>query len=133
MQLEVDLMPSSPSWPSPCPDKAVPLDPYAGTDSKGIPHAGLIEYEGVPHGPFATASERLQEDILALLRRWSRPPLWREVLDDSSDAKRDDLAQTGGKLPKVTKKTAVVGAAIGIGSAAIVAALLYANRKNTKS
>jgi len=104
-----------------------------GTGSKGIPHAGLIEYEGVPHGLFATASERLNEDILAFLRRWSRPPLWREVLDDSSDAKRDELARTGGKLPKVTKKTAVVGAAIGIGSAAIVAALLYANRKNTKS
>ena len=32
--------------------------------------------------------------------------------------------------PKVTRKTAVVGAAIGIGSAAIVAALLYANRGN---
>nr|WP_047169868.1 hypothetical protein [Sphingomonas sp. Y57] len=32
--------------------------------------------------------------------------------------------------PKITKKTAVVGAAIGIGSAAIVAALLYANRNN---
>lgn len=34
--------------------------------------------------------------------------------------------------PKITKKTAVVGAAIGIGSAAIVAALLYTNR-GTKS
>lgn len=33
-------------------------------------------------------------------------------------------------LPAITKKTAVVGAAIGIGSAAIVAALLYTNRNN---
>lgn len=35
--------------------------------------------------------------------------------------------------PKITKKTAVIGAAVGIGSAAIVAALLYANRGNGKS
>lgn len=34
-------------------------------------------------------------------------------------------------VPKITKKTAVVGAAIGIGSAAIVAALLYANRNKS--
>ena len=37
-------------------------------------------------------------------------------------------ADKGKAGPKITKKTAVVGAAIGIGSAAIVAALLYANR-----
>ena len=36
-------------------------------------------------------------------------------------------------VPKITKKTAVVGAAIGIGSAAIVAALLYTNRGGNKS
>ncbi|MBO9376046.1 hypothetical protein GG804_04650 [Sphingomonas histidinilytica] len=36
----------------------------------------------------------------------------------------------GVPTPKITKKTAVVGAAIGIGSAAIVAALLYTNRNN---
>jgi len=36
----------------------------------------------------------------------------------------------GKQAPKITKKTAVVGAAIGVGSAAIVAALLYANRNN---
>lgn len=35
------------------------------------------------------------------------------------------------QAPKITKKTAVVGAAIGIGSAAIVAALLYANRNTS--
>ena len=34
-------------------------------------------------------------------------------------------------VPKISKKTAVVGAAIGIGSAAIVAALLYTNRNKS--
>ena len=61
-------------------------------------------------------------------------PLWRKALDESSsEAKTNESDRAKGKIPKVKKKTAVVGAAIGIGSAAIVAALLYANRKNTKS
>ena len=55
----------------------------------------------------------------------------RNTLDDSSKA-RPDTGKKGIAVPKITKKTAVVGAAIGIGSAAIVAALLYSNR-NPKS
>lgn len=57
--------------------------------------------------------------------------------DDSStpEAKPAASRKTTGatktvQAPKISKKTAVVGAAIGIGSAAIVAALLYANRGN---
>lgn len=53
-------------------------------------------------------------------------------MDESSEAKPEAPAQKGIKAPKITKKTAVVGAAIGIGSAAIVAALLYTNRNNDK-
>ena len=51
------------------------------------------------------------------------------ALEDQKDAEAEP-EKTGRPAPKITKKTAVVGAAIGIGSAAIVAALLYANRSN---
>lgn len=50
--------------------------------------------------------------------------------DDSSTPAAKPAKKAKG-TPKITKKTAVIGAAVGIGSAAIVAALLYANR-NTK-
>jgi hypothetical protein len=55
-------------------------------------------------------------------------------LDEKGETKSEtgegkpDLQATSKSSAKITKKTAVVGAAIGIGSAAIVAALLYANR-----
>jgi hypothetical protein len=48
-------------------------------------------------------------------------------LDDNTPSKPAPNKK-GRSLPTITKKTAVVGAAIGIGSAAIVAALLYTNR-----
>lgn len=50
-------------------DKTVPIDPSARGAAKGIPHATLIEYDGEPHGLFATAPERLNEDLLAFLSR----------------------------------------------------------------
>ena len=53
-------------------------------------------------------------------------------MDESTPPKPAAAKKKGKAVPKITKKTAVVGAAIGIGSAAIVAALLYTNR-NTKS
>lgn len=54
-------------------------------------------------------------------------------MNDSSTPKAGTSKRKLPSVPKITKKTAVVGAAIGIGSAAIVAALLYANRGNNKS
>lgn len=53
------------------------------------------------------------------------------TLDDESSTPKDKAPASQGKAtPKITKKTAVIGAAVGIGSAAIVAALLYTNRSN---
>lgn len=53
------------------------------------------------------------------------------TLDDESSTPKDKAPASQGKsTPKITKKTAVIGAAVGIGSAAIVAALLYTNRNN---
>ena len=48
--------------------------------------------------------------------------------DETTPAKAEPTGKKSLSMPTITKKTAVVGAAIGIGSAAIVAALLYANR-----
>ena len=51
----------------------------------------------------------------------------------TTDAQPAESPAKAKSAPKITKKTAVIGAAVGIGSAAIVAALLYANRSNGKS
>jgi non-heme chloroperoxidase len=45
-------------------DKTVPIDPSGRAAAKGIPHANFIEYEGEPHGLFATAPDRLTADLL---------------------------------------------------------------------
>lgn len=49
-------------------------------------------------------------------------------MDESAAPRSQSTRRIVPSVPKISKKTAVVGAAIGIGSAAIVAALLYANR-----
>jgi hypothetical protein len=51
----------------------------------------------------------------------------------TTDAQPAESTAKAKSAPKITKKTAVIGAAVGIGSAAIVAALLYANRGSGKS
>jgi len=48
-------------------DKTVPIEPTARTLARLVPHAQLIEYDGEPHGLFATAPERLNADLLAFL------------------------------------------------------------------
>jgi len=48
-------------------DQTVPIDASGRAAAAGIPHASFIEYEGEPHGLFATAHERLSRDILEFL------------------------------------------------------------------
>ncbi|MEF2070840.1 alpha/beta fold hydrolase [Consotaella aegiceratis] len=48
-------------------DKTVPIDVAGRAAAKGIPHATLIEYEGEPHGLFATAPDRLNEDLIGFI------------------------------------------------------------------
>ena len=48
-------------------DKTVPIDASARAAAKGIAGAQLIEYEGEPHGLFATAADRLTSDLLNFL------------------------------------------------------------------
>ncbi|MCB8884068.1 alpha/beta hydrolase [Acidisoma cellulosilytica] len=45
-------------------DKTVPIIPSGRAAAAAIPHAEFIEYEGEPHGLFATAPDRLSGDLL---------------------------------------------------------------------
>ncbi|MCM2435902.1 alpha/beta fold hydrolase [Agrobacterium rosae] len=48
-------------------DKTVPIEPSGRAAAAGIPSAKLIEYDGEPHGLFATAPQRLNSDLLEFL------------------------------------------------------------------
>lgn len=48
-------------------DKTVPIDPTGRAAAAGIAGATLIEYDGEPHGLFATAPDRLNSDLLTFL------------------------------------------------------------------
>jgi non-heme chloroperoxidase len=48
-------------------DKTVPIDASGRIAAKDIPNALAIEYEGAPHGLFATYKERLTHDLLTFL------------------------------------------------------------------
>ena len=49
-------------------DQTVPIDASARIAAKGIAHAKLIEYEGAPHGLFATDKDRFSRDLVAFIR-----------------------------------------------------------------
>ncbi|MDB5743195.1 MAG: alpha/beta hydrolase fold protein [Polaromonas sp.] len=48
-------------------DKTVPIDASGRAAAKGIAASTLIEYDGAPHGLFATHKARLTQDLLAFL------------------------------------------------------------------
>jgi pimeloyl-ACP methyl ester carboxylesterase len=48
-------------------DKTVPIDPTAREVVKAVPQATLIEYDGAPHGVFASHTDRLRDDLLTFL------------------------------------------------------------------
>ena len=48
-------------------DKTVPIAPTGREVAKAVPSAQLIEYDGEPHGVFATQTERLTNDLLSFL------------------------------------------------------------------
>ncbi len=49
-------------------DKTVPIDASGRAAARGIGDARLIEYEGAPHGLFATHKQRLTDDLLEFVR-----------------------------------------------------------------
>ncbi|HEX7874350.1 MAG TPA: alpha/beta hydrolase [Sphingobium sp.] len=48
-------------------DKTVPIDPSGRAAASGIAGAQFIEYDGEPHGLFATAPDRLNADLIAFI------------------------------------------------------------------
>lgn len=54
-------------------DKTVPIDPTARAAVRALPQAQYVEYEGEPHGLFATAPDRLNSDLLGFLDGESEP------------------------------------------------------------
>nr|WP_295782057.1 alpha/beta hydrolase [Rhodoferax sp.] len=50
-------------------DKAVPIAALVRAEHAAIAQSTLIEYQGSPHGLFATDKRRLSEDLLAFVRR----------------------------------------------------------------
>ena len=49
-------------------DQTVPIDAAGRAAAKGIVGSTLIEYEGAPHGLFATEKDRLTKDLLAFIK-----------------------------------------------------------------
>ncbi len=49
-------------------DQTVPIDISGRVTARMIPHSQLIEYDGAPHGLFATEADRLTSDLLIFLR-----------------------------------------------------------------
>lgn len=52
-------------------DATVPIDASGRAAAKGIPNSQLKEYEGAPHGLFATHKEQLERDLLMFLKHES--------------------------------------------------------------
>ena len=50
-------------------DRTVPIDASSRAAAKGIKHSTLVEYDGAPHGLFATHKRRLTKDLIDFLRR----------------------------------------------------------------
>jgi len=48
-------------------DKTVPIDPAGRAAAKGINGAKFIEYDGEPHGLFATVPDRLNADLISFI------------------------------------------------------------------
>ena len=50
-------------------DQTVPIDASGRAAAKGIAQAQLIEYEGAPHGLFATRKAQFTQDLLSFLKQ----------------------------------------------------------------
>lgn len=62
-------------------DKTVPIDATGRAVAKAVPHATLLEYNGAPHGVFATDLERLKKDLLDFVAGRPAETMPQEVLD----------------------------------------------------
>jgi non-heme chloroperoxidase len=62
-------------------DKTVPIEATAREVARKVPHATLIEYNGEPHGLFATQTQRLISDLMDFLEGRA-PQDSQEILDE---------------------------------------------------
>ncbi|MFM2371242.1 MAG: hypothetical protein RIS85_964, partial [Pseudomonadota bacterium] len=62
-------------------DKTVPIEATGRAVARGVPHATLLEYDGEPHGLFATQTERLKHDLLDFLAGRSPESVPQDVVD----------------------------------------------------
>lgn len=49
-------------------DKTVPIDATGRAAAKAIPQANLVEYDGAPHGIFASHKKQLTQDLIEFLK-----------------------------------------------------------------
>ena len=70
-------------------DATVPIEPSARAAAKAIPHATLLEYSGEPHGLFATAPDKLNDDLISFLNGGID-------LEDRQRRMEEDIYEAGG-------------------------------------
>lgn len=62
-------------------DKTVPIGATGREVARVVPHATLLEYDGEPHGIFATQADRLTRDLLDFLSGREADDVPQEVVD----------------------------------------------------
>lgn len=62
-------------------DKTVPIDATARAVARSVPHATLLEYDGEPHGVFATQPDRLIRDLIDFVSGRPADEVPQEVVD----------------------------------------------------
>ncbi len=81
-------------------DKTVPIDATGRAVAAAVPHAQLVEYDGEPHGVFASQTDRLIGDLLAFL---GGTDMREAALDQASQADRqimlDELSRESLVMP----------------------------------
>ncbi|MDT0507974.1 alpha/beta hydrolase [Novosphingobium sp. MMS21-SN21R] len=62
-------------------DKTVPIDATGRALARAVPHATLLEYDGEPHGVFATQTDRLIRDLLDFVSGRAADDVPQQVVD----------------------------------------------------
>lgn len=62
-------------------DKTVPIDATGRAVARAVPHATLLEYDGEPHGVFATQTDRLIRDLIDFASGREPDEMSQDVID----------------------------------------------------
>jgi len=102
-----DFLPDLPSFRVPTlvihgtSDKTVPIDATGRAVARAVPGARLVEYDGEPHGLFATQTARLIEDLLGFLGEAGGARSAFAALDAADPQERQEL------IDEITRTSAV--------------------------